>query len=66
MVKEKTMGKLSRSELIIQAQPLAQKIAQAADKAGVSLVKHENKPENLGISPDLAIAIELMKIRGID
>jgi hypothetical protein len=60
------MGKLSHAELIIHAKPLAEKIAQAAEKAGVSLIKHENKPENLGIAPELAIAIELMKIRGID
>jgi hypothetical protein len=66
MVKETNMGKLSRAELIIQAQPLAEKIAQAADKAGVSLIKHENNASNQGIEPALAIAIELMKIRGID
>jgi hypothetical protein len=66
MVKEEDMGKLSRGEQIIQAQPLAEKIAQAADKAGISLIKHENKPENLNISPELAIAVELLKIRGLD
>jgi hypothetical protein len=66
MVKETNMGKLSRAELIIQAQPLASKIAQAAEKAGVSLIKHENKEENLGIEPALAIAVQLLIIRGLD
>jgi hypothetical protein len=60
------MGKLTRAEQIIQAQSLAEKIAQAANNAGISLVKIEEKPENSGLSPDLAIAVELLKIRGLD
>jgi hypothetical protein len=60
------MSKLTRDELIKAALPLSDKLSEAANKAGVELTKIDQRPENLDVSATHAVAMELLKIRGLD